>query len=73
MIVRPVEVGAQVGMRLTEPAGLLASSITAAYLATHSAVVAATVAIAVSFSMITGDHHQSLHSGHCACALGREE
>ena len=54
-------------MRLTETAGLLASSINAAFVITRSPVVAATVAVALSLLMITDAHYASLHDEDRTC------
>ena len=60
-------------MRLTETAGLLASSISAAYVAIRSPLVAATVTVAVGLLMITESRYASLCNEHCMCAVLGEE
>jgi hypothetical protein len=60
-------------MRHTDTAGLLLSSVTAAYLTTHSTVVAGTVALAVVFLTITDDDHGSLPHQRCRCIVDTEE
>ncbi|MET0425590.1 MAG: hypothetical protein ABW046_17105 [Actinoplanes sp.] len=61
-------------MRLNDTAGILLSSVTAAYLATQSVVVSGTVAAAVILLSITDDHRGSLINGNCRCAgAGPEE
>ncbi|BCJ50783.1 hypothetical protein Asp14428_22580 [Actinoplanes sp. NBRC 14428] len=61
-------------MRLPEIVPVVAGSVASAYLATHSAVVAVTVAAAVTLLTITADHDGSLTGGHCRCAItGTEE
>jgi hypothetical protein len=49
-----------------EATGLLVSAVTSAYLATHSALVAGTVAAAFVLMKITDDRDQSLGHGYTA-------